>query len=302
MKLSKLKKKVEDARNRSQGNKNILLLEDDKINEIRLLPNKELGEDQFKSIYLHYRQGRITPKTMISPKTYGEMDAVELYVSEILNEGRVETDYFKALKNMEPTETFITTAVLRGKEKEGAKLWVLTIAQFEGLVDLLEANDIQDVSELTDPKEGYDIKVKVISKEKSENNQRQVKFVAVARDKSPVHKDSEVAKSLLENQPSWEEAYSKVSNDELKRLIETYESGDDPEELEDTTVGDNTSEKDVSSEEEDKRLKDALADFEDDDSSEVDDDFDKLGIDDNTDDTEGEKKKENASIDEDDPF
>jgi hypothetical protein len=230
-----------------KGNTNIIFLEDDKTHRLRLIPNAEAKDTQFTKVWLHYRGGGVVPETMFSPKNWSEPDPIEDFVRVYLSQGRVSKAKYKQLKNMEPSEAFITKAVVRGKESEGTKLLVLSSGQFNQIYSELEVAISEDPTiNVVHPTKGYDLIVNVLSKEKSETGMRNFKF-KLARNSSPLADTKEVMSTLINEQPSWESAYKRPSVEDLERyhksmaqmsteLSDVEEDDDDDNDVKDFTV------------------------------------------------------------------
>lgn len=241
MDFGKLKKEVKQLETGGKRNPDIIYFEDDSETYIRLVPMQDIPEelntgDQLVKTWVHYRSGGIVPNTSFSPMTFNQIDPVIEFVDLELRD-RVSKQKFKSLMNMKPSEVYITTAVVRGKEEAGTKLLTLTSGQYKQLVNAIEMAFKPDpVEDISDIKAGYDIYVSCTGKDNSDTGFRKFNFSVNVRKPKPLHTDKDLVDSLIENQPDWREAYDKLSIEQIESYIDSaMEMGEDLNE-EDTDI------------------------------------------------------------------
>lgn len=273
MDFKELQQEVKRIDRKGGGNPDIINFQDDTETFIRLVPMKNPPEDNFiggafVKAMAHYRSGRIVPETTFSPITFGEDDPVVEFVKLSTNK-KLPLEKFKTLMNMNPSNVFITTAVVRGKEEAGTKLLVLTESQYKQLVIdigkacILAELDPDDVNP-EDPNKGYDILVSCVGKETTGKPYRSFNYGINLHKQKPLHADKGTINNLLENQPSWESVYPRVSPEKLEGWLKTsMEMGDD-EDLDDeiSDTNENTTSDHQSNESEDDIIARASADLE----------------------------------------
>lgn len=222
-------KKIETGRS---GNQNVIYFEDDTDTYIRLVPMNNIPDElnvgnQFVRAWVHYRSGGVVPNTSFSPRTFQKSDPVEEFVDLELRE-RVSKQKFKYLMNMKPSEVYITTAIVRGKEQAGTKLLTLTKGQFKDLSKAIEmAFKPEEPEDISDPYEGFDITVQVTGKENSETNFRTFDWSVNVRKSKPLADSEEEINAFIDNQPDWKEAYNKLSVEQLDSYLESSLELDD---------------------------------------------------------------------------
>lgn len=219
--FDKVKELQQSLKNKS-GRGLVHYFEDDTTTVVRILPLK--GEPiPFKQIFVHYPSGGIVPKTMLSPKTFGEPDRMETYVSKELKKGKKPKNEYIMLKNMEPSPVMLAPIIIRGKENEGVKYLSLNESQFDDLIQAVEtAFAPEEAPEIWDVETGNDIKV-TVKAPKSDKEYRKISYVVDQRE-TPLQSDNvsdEQVEKWLNEQPSWEEAYEKASNEDLSEYFKS---------------------------------------------------------------------------------
>lgn len=235
MGFKNLKNKFEERKQEQDGSKsNVIYLKPDEKHYVRLVPRK-LSEDeeshkdawlnQFKHALVHYSSNKVVPRTTFSPANWGESDILEDFCNDTLHERRVDKEEFKFLVNLKPNDCYIVPALVRGKEEEGVKLFVMSQYQYESFLDTLENTFLPDEPpEIWNPKSGHDLIVEVKSKEKTGKKYGQTTITIMSKS-TPLNNDDlsvEEAKELISEQPTWDEAYQQKSNDELHSYLKNY--------------------------------------------------------------------------------
>jgi hypothetical protein len=251
MKINQLLDKKKQAEVASQNTSNPLLVafKDDTECDIRPVPNKEIGDLGFMPVWVHYPNGKIVSKPMLSPKTFGGVDPVLEFIDSSLSEGNLSKDEFKKIASLAPRLSYFLPVVVRGKETEGVKYVLLSggsklkaeVWNAEGqygrlwseLETLLKDDPDADV---THYKTGYDITVKVKGKEKSATGYREYDY-KLARRSSALGKTKSEIEAILQNQPSWKDVYPLATTEYLSKALEKYiNSGGDTADMDDEIV------------------------------------------------------------------
>lgn len=251
MKINQLLEKKKQAEIASQSTSNPLLVafKDDTDTTVRAVPNKEIGELGFMPAWIHYPNGKIVSKPMISPKTFGGTDPVMDFIESSLGEGNLSKDEFKKIASLAPRLSYFLPVVVRGKDTEGVKYIILSggsklraevwnaEGQYGRLCSELEelAKD-EPEADIASIKDGYDIIVKVKSKEKSTTNYREYDY-KLARKSSPLAKTKAEVEAILQNQPSWKAVYPLATAEFLSTALDKYiNSGGDTADMDDELV------------------------------------------------------------------
>lgn len=275
-----LKKRFQEQKSQSEGgNSTNLYLKQDEKHQVRIVPrllseNEEKINafvDQFKFVKVHYNSNKVVPKTCFSPANFGETDALDDYYESERNSRALEKEEFKFLVNLKPKDSYITPVIVRGKEEEGVKLWVMSQKQFETLMDTMENTFYpKEPPAIWDIKNGHDITVEVKSP-KATGKKYSETVINVQGVSSPLVNENfpkEVAKEDLKEQPLWDQAYESRTNEELLSYLRNHinqgsdasASADLYDEVEDYTVEKSFEDDDLSVDE--AKVDDALAEFE----------------------------------------
>jgi hypothetical protein len=256
MNYNELKKRREQAEAQKNAVGNVISFKEDTTTSIRIVPSTEtldLKEVMFQPAWVHYSSAGIVRTTTFSPKTFGGVDPVETFINEE-RANKLELDEFKALMKLSPKLVYITKAIVRGEEDKGVRLFVVNAGvrndtlvwdnagQYGELMKAIEsAFDGEEVPDITDIREGFDIKVSVESPAKSGNKYKTVSY-GVARKESPLSEDKKLLKAWVDesNHPSWKEAYAVVSTEQLDSMLSKFlDSGGEPEEEDEETTATN---------------------------------------------------------------
>jgi hypothetical protein len=193
-------KKREELKARSQSG-NIIYLKPDKTIRVRLLP---VGEDEefIKEITQFYLGGEI--KGVISPSSFGEPCAImEAY--EELKQSKDDDDKTLA-KSFAPRQRYLAYCAIfkegSSLETESEPKWVLlTSGMYQMILDLYLDEDWGD---MTDPIEGYDLK---LSRTGSGKNDTEYTVLPGKRTKTPkeFNKVYDIDKEIRKIMPTYEE-------------------------------------------------------------------------------------------------
>lgn len=213
--------------NGDKGNSNVFKPEEGE-QTVRILPN-QYSEDGLPFQELHFYYKLIPGKTIMSPLSWGGRDPVVEFKDMLLSGARVSKDEFKEImQRYNPQVRTYVPVIVRGKESEGVKFWAFGQTIYKQLAELMLDPDYGDI---TDPKNGWDIKVTFTPKEKSDTGF--AKTAIMVRPKQvPLTTDAELAEKLLTQQPKLLDAlgFKKHSYEELKALLERSLSPESAEE------------------------------------------------------------------------
>lgn len=215
------------AQLQSKGN-DIIFKPEEGETTIRIVPLKSDPENPFIQMYFHYNLGG---KTYLSPLSYGEPDPIAEFSDALVGEGGLSKDEYKAAKKFYPTLRTYVPVVVRGKEKEGVKFWAFGKQIFEQLLKIMCDDDYGDI---TDVKEGHDIRITFTPQEKSDTNFAKTEMIV--RPKSSVlTDDKDLLKKLLEDQPDLVGSFKKHTYDELSAALTAYVEKDNATPSNDST-------------------------------------------------------------------
>jgi hypothetical protein len=180
---------------------------------IRLVPYKFNKENPFIELYFHYN---INNKTYLSPISFGRPDPIVEFADKLKRMGDKED--WKAAKKMEPKLRTFVPVLVRGEEGEGVKFWGFGKTVYQEILGYMADPDYGDI---TDPNEGRDITVEVVSAEDS-GTSYPVTTIRVKPKETPLAVSKEDTDKYLTSQKEITELYSELTYAELKNVLEGW--------------------------------------------------------------------------------
>jgi hypothetical protein len=159
---------------------------------IRLVPYKFNKENPFIELYFHYN---INNKSYLSPMSFG-----------------------RPAKKMEPKLRTFVPVLVRGEEGEGVRFWGFGKTVYQEILGYMADPDYGDI---TDPNEGRDITVEVVSAEDS-GTSYPVTTIRVKPKETPLATSKEETDKYLSSQKEITELYSELTYAELKNVLEGW--------------------------------------------------------------------------------
>ena len=181
--------------------------------QIRLVPYKFNKENPFIELLFHYG---INNKTYLSPSSFGRPDPIVEFAEKLKRMGDKED--WKAAKKMEPKLRTFVPVLVRGEEGEGVRFWGFGKTVYQEILGYIADPDYGDI---TDPNEGRDIVVEIVSAEDS-GTSYPVTTIRVKPKESPLADTKEATDKLLNEQKNITELYSELSYAELKSVLEGW--------------------------------------------------------------------------------
>jgi hypothetical protein len=180
---------------------------------IRLVPYKFNKENPFIELYFHYN---VNNKTYLSPMSFGRPDPIVEFSDKLKRMGDKED--WKAAKKMEPKLRTFVPVLVRGEEGEGVKFWGFGKTVYQEILGYMADPDYGDI---TDPHEGRDITVEVVSAEDS-GTSYPVTTIRVKPKETPLAATKEDTDKYLTTQKEITELYSELTYAELKNVLEGW--------------------------------------------------------------------------------
>ena len=180
---------------------------------IRLVPYKFNKENPFIELYFHYN---VNNKTYLSPMSFGRPDPIVEFADKLKRMGDKED--WKAAKKMEPKLRTFVPVLVRGEEGEGVKFWGFGKTVYQEILGYMADPDYGDI---TDPNEGRDITVEVVSAEDS-GTSYPVTTIRVKPKETPLATSKEDTDKYLNSQKEITELYSELTYAELKNVLEGW--------------------------------------------------------------------------------
>jgi Asp-tRNA(Asn)/Glu-tRNA(Gln) amidotransferase C subunit len=198
--------------------------------QIRLVPYKFNKENPFIELLFHYG---INNKTYLSPSSFGRPDPIVEFAEKLKRMGDKED--WKAAKKMEPKLRTFVPVLVRGEEGEGVRFWGFGKTVYQEILGYIADPDYGDI---TDPNEGRDIVVEIVSAEDS-GTSYPVTTIRVKPKESALADNKETTDKFLNEQKNITELYSELSYAELKNVLESWlnpSAGGDDESVESTST------------------------------------------------------------------
>ena len=198
--------------------------------QIRLVPYKFNKENPFIELLFHYG---INNKTYLSPQSFGRPDPIVEFAEKLKRMGDKED--WKAAKKMEPKLRTFVPVLVRGEEGEGVRFWGFGKTVYQEILGYIADPDYGDI---TDPNEGRDIVVEIVSAEDS-GTSYPVTTIRVKPKESALTDSKETTDKFLNEQKNITELYSELSYAELKNVLESWlnpSAGGDDESVESTST------------------------------------------------------------------
>jgi hypothetical protein len=181
--------------------------------QIRLVPYKFNKENPFIELLFHYG---INNKTYLSPSSFGRPDPIVEFAEKLKRMGDKED--WKAAKKMEPKLRTFIPVLVRGEEGDGVRFWGFGKTVYQEILGYIADPDYGDI---TDPNEGRDIVVEIVSAEDS-GTSYPVTTIRVKPKETPMADTKEATDKFLNEQKNITELYSELSYAELKSVLEGW--------------------------------------------------------------------------------
>jgi len=181
--------------------------------QVRIVPFKFNKDNPFIELFFHYN---INNKTYLSPQSFGRPDPIVEFAEKLKRMG--DKDDWRAAKKMEPKLRTFVPVLVRGEEGEGVRFWGFGKTVYQEILGYIADPDYGDI---TDPENGRDIVVEVVSAEDS-GTSYPVTTIRVKPKETPLHEDSSKVQTFLENQKNITDLYQELSYDELKSVLESW--------------------------------------------------------------------------------
>lgn len=185
---------------------------------IRIVPNMEDKDNPFAELFFHYQFGG---KTLLSPKTFGNPDPIEEFGLKLMSPGASKEEW-KMGKSILPVQRIYVPIIVRGKESEGVKWWNFATTIHKELLKIMADDDYGDY---TDLKNGRDITVEFIPKEKTKTSYPET-TIRIKPNTSPATTDKAIAQ-LIKDQPKLSEMFVVQTYEQLEAVLEKWLNPDE---------------------------------------------------------------------------
>jgi hypothetical protein len=230
--VDKIQNKLDDLRNKNSKSNNIWKPEEGK-QRIRIVPYRYQMDFPFIELYFHYElpgPNYLSPISFDDPEGVGtdelvnRRDPIAEFAEEVRrNKGQ---EGYEMWKTLYPKRRTYAPVIVRGEEDMGVRFWGFGKTVFE---DLLEKFADPEWGDLSDPKNGRDIKVTYIPRSQSDTQFPKTK-ISVSPKKTPLAESKDQLEKFYESQSQITDVFDVPTEDELEEALEDYLNPDDEEE------------------------------------------------------------------------
>ncbi len=196
----------------------------DEESTVRLISFPDNDGQPFKERWFYYNIGN--NPGLLAPHQFGKPDPIQSLINKLRSDDTKES--YELAKQLYPKMRSYAPVVVRGEEDKGVRLWGFGKTVYQELLKTMLDSDFGDI---TDIKNGFDIKVSV----SQPAGQTYASTTVRPRPKStPLASDAKQVKEWTDSIPDLDELYTTKSYDELERIINAWLSG--PEDETETTA------------------------------------------------------------------
>lgn len=182
---------------------------------IRILPTKD-GSSPFVEVYFHEIQVDGKWVKLYDPKQEGKRSPLD-EVREGLTMTGVESDRELA-RQYRSRKFYIVKVIDRDHEQDGVKFWRFKHNhKGDGVIDKIFPI-FRNKGDVTNPEDGRDLILSLTLTKAGTGKEYTVINSVLNDDSSPLHSDSNVAKTWLDDELTWSDVYSKKGEDYLEMV------------------------------------------------------------------------------------
>ena len=227
--MSAIRKKLNQLSGQNSKKNTMWRPEEGSETTVRLIAYPNNDGQPFKELMFYYNIGN--NPGLLSPYQFGKPDPIQELITKLRDEGSKES--YELAKKLYPKMRCYAPVIVRGEEEKGVRLWAFGKQVYQTLLNYMLDEDYGDI---TDPKDGFDIKVNC---NKPPGRQYAMTEVRPRPRSTPLNKNAKQAKEWLDNIPDVNDLFELKSYEELERIINAWLDGDDEDSSKETTRGGN---------------------------------------------------------------
>jgi hypothetical protein len=182
---------------------------------IRILPTKD-GSSPFVEVYFHEIQVDGKWVKLYDPKQEGKRSPLDEVREGLMMTG-VESDRELA-RQYRSRKFYIVKVIDRDHEQDGVKFWRFKHNhKGDGVIDKIFPI-FRNKGDVTNPEDGRDLILSLTLTKAGTGKEYTVINSVLNDDSSPLHSDSNVAKTWLDDELTWSDVYSKKGEDYLEMV------------------------------------------------------------------------------------
>ena len=215
-----IKRKLEKLQGNSRSQSTMWKPTEGEEATVRLLSFPDNDGQPFKELMFYYNiPGQ---RGLLAPYQFGKKDPIQELITKLRDDGTKES--YELAKKLYPKMRCYAAVIVRGEEDKGVQLWGFGKTVYQKLLGIMLDEDYGDI---TDPKEGRDVKVICT---KSPGQQWATTEVMPRGKATPLSKDKSDIKEWSGSIPNVLDIFSCKSYDELSKIINDWLAGDDENE------------------------------------------------------------------------
>ena len=179
---------------------------------VRLLSFPDNDGQPFKERWFYYNIGKNFG--LLTPNQFGKPDPIQELINKLREDDTKES--YELAKKLYPKMRSYAPVIVRGEEEKGVRLWGFGKQVYQ---ELLETMLDADYGDITDPKEGFDIKVTV--SQPPGQSYASTKTRPKPRP-SVLSDDKKQVKEWIEKIPDIDDLFTLKSYEELEQIINTW--------------------------------------------------------------------------------
>ena len=191
----------------------------DETSFVRLISFPDNDGQPFKELWFYYNIPN--QRGLLAPYQFGDKDPIQELITKLREDGAKES--YELAKKLYPSMRCYAGVIVRGEEEKGVQIWSFGKTVYQTLLNYMLDEDYGDI---TDPEEGFDIKV---SCNKRPGQQYAMTEVRPRPRSTPLSKNSKKTKEWMDSIPNPTEMFSCKSYEELSGIINNWLNGDDQE-------------------------------------------------------------------------
>lgn len=211
--LSKIKNRLEELKTNKKKTAN-LWKPNPGTSVVRIIPYAHNPENPFIELHFHYG---LNGKNYLSPSSFSRPDPIVEFSDKLKESG--DKQQWLIGRKLEPKMRTYVPILVRGQEDEGVKFWGMGKQVYEAILAIIADPDYGDI---TDLRNGRDIAVEFIPKEKTGKSFPETKIRAKPN-VTPAFDPSDTAlKEKIKNQPKVTELYPELSYEQLAVVLDEW--------------------------------------------------------------------------------
>jgi len=187
---------------------------------VRLIAFPDNDGQPFAERWFYYGIG--ANRGLLTPHQFGKPDPFQELINKLRDDGSKES--YELAKKLYPKMRSYALVVVRGEEDKGVRIWSFGKTVYQELLNIMLDEDFGDI---TDPLEGFDVKVECV---KQPGRKWANTSVRARPRSSALSDDKKQIKEWMDNLPSLDELYTCKSYEELEKIINEWLDAGAPDE------------------------------------------------------------------------